>query len=135
MPVLPVDALGIGIGMDRQNLGMSFGPGRAGVNMQFTEISAEPLVGFHIQRLIAKEQNLVLRQRLMQLLDLTVAEWLRQRDAFNIGADARCDRRDTYGFIAHGMTFRWWRRRSRKTDRPHSPMHDSCFHLLRLTIC
>ena len=95
MPVLPVDALGIGIGMDRQNLRMSFGPGRAGVNMQFTEISAEPLVGFHIQRLIAKEQNLALRQRLMQLLDLTVAEWLRKRDAFNIGADARVTG-DTY---------------------------------------
>jgi hypothetical protein len=45
---------------------MSFRPRRAGVNVQFTEISAEPLVGFHIQRLIAKEQNLMLRQRLMQ---------------------------------------------------------------------
>jgi hypothetical protein len=33
-------------------------------------------VGFHIQRLIAKEQNLVLGQCLMQLLDLTVAERL-----------------------------------------------------------
>jgi hypothetical protein len=33
-------------------------------------------VGLHIQRLIAKEQNQVLRQRLMQLLDLTVAERL-----------------------------------------------------------
>src|SRR6516225_8307643 len=101
--------------MDRQNLRMSFRPGRAGVNMQFTEISAELLVGFHIQRLIAKEQNLVLRQRLMQLVDLTVAEWLRQRDAFNIGTDARCDRHDTHRFIAHGMTLRWWKRRSRKT--------------------
>src|SRR5262245_42708854 len=100
--------------MDRQNLRMSFGPGRAGVNMQFTEISAEPLVGFHVQRLIAKEQNLVLRQRLMQLLDLTVAEWLRQHDAFNIGADTRCNRRNTYGFVAHGMTFRWCQTRSRK---------------------
>jgi len=27
--MLPVDAPGIGIGMDRQNLGMSFRPGRA----------------------------------------------------------------------------------------------------------
>src|SRR5262249_20269705 len=131
VPIFPVDALGIGIGMDRQNLGMSFGPGRAGMNMQFTEISAEPLVGFHIQRLIAKEQNLVLRQRLMQPLDLTVAEWLSQCDALDIGADARCNWRDTYGFVAHGMTFRW----CRGTDRPHSRMHHSCFNLLRFTIC
>ena len=74
--MLAVDAPGIGIGMDRQNLGMSLRTGRAGVNVQFAEISAEPLVGFHIQRLIAKEQNLMLRQRLMQLFDLTVAERL-----------------------------------------------------------
>src|SRR5262245_60273164 len=99
--------------MDQQNLRMSFGPGCAGVNVQFTEISAEPLVGFHIQRLIAKERNLVLRQRLMQLLDLTVAEWLSQCDALDIGADARCNRRDTCGFVAPGMTFRWCRGRSR----------------------
>jgi WD40 repeat protein len=36
----------------------------------------------------------------MQLLDLTVAEWLSQCDAFNIGSDARRNRRDTYGFVA-----------------------------------
>src|SRR5262245_62888477 len=90
--------------------------------MQFTEVAAEPLVGFHIQRLIAEEQNLVLGQRLMQLLDLTVAERLRERDAFNIGADARRHRRDTYGFIAHGRTFRSMvETRSRKDHRPHSP--------------
>ena len=74
VPILTVNALGIGIGMDRQNLGMSFGARRVGVNMQLTEISAEPLVGFHIQRLIAKEQDLMLRQCLMQVLYLTIAE-------------------------------------------------------------
>src|ERR1700757_4230072 len=81
---------------------MTFGAGRARVNMQFTEISSESLVGFCIQRLIAEEQDLVIRQRLMQLLDLTVAERLRERGSFDIGADARRNRRDIYGFIAHG---------------------------------
>ena len=76
VPVLAVDAPGTGVCMDRQDLRMTFRPGCAGVNVQFTEISAEPLVGFHIHRLIAKEQNLVLRQCLMQLFDLTVAEGL-----------------------------------------------------------
>ena len=56
--------------------GCPFGPGVLRVNVQFAEISAEPLVGFHVHRLIAKEQNLMLRQRLMQLFDLTVAERL-----------------------------------------------------------
>ena len=64
------------------------------MNVQLTEIPAEPLVEFHIHRLIAEEQHLMLRQRLMQLLDLAVAERLGQRDAGNLGADARRHRRD-----------------------------------------
>src|SRR5262245_40024463 len=107
VPIFPVDALGTGIGMDWQDFGVSLGAGRVGVNMQFTEVAAEPLVGFHIQRLIAEEQNQVLGQRLMQLLYLMVAERLRQGDAFNIGADARRHRRHTYGFIAHSRILRW----------------------------
>src|SRR5215470_1461651 len=86
---------------------MAFRPGCAGMDVQFAEISAQPLVGVDVQRLVAKEQNLVLRQRLMQLLDLAVAERLRQRDAFDVGADARRYWRDADGFIAHGTTFRW----------------------------
>ena len=76
VPILAIDALGIGVGMDRQNLRVPFRPRRARMNVQFTKIAAEPLVRFHLQRLIAEEQNLVLRQGLMQLLDLAVAEWL-----------------------------------------------------------
>jgi hypothetical protein len=79
------------------------------MNVQFTEISAEPLMGFHIQRLVAKEQNLMLRQRLMQLLDLAVAERFRQRDALDIGADTGRDRSDADGVIAHGKaSWRDW---------------------------
>jgi hypothetical protein len=39
--------------------------------VQVAKIAAERLVAFHVERLIAKEQNLMLRQRLVQLLDLT----------------------------------------------------------------
>src|SRR5262245_15240273 len=60
MPVLAVDALRIGVGVDRQYLGMPCRPWRVGVNVQFAEIPAQPLVGFLVQRLVAKEQNLVL---------------------------------------------------------------------------
>ena len=114
MEVLAVDAPGLGVGMDRQDFGMSFRPGRAGVNVQFTEIAAEPFVGVHIHRLIAEKQHLVLRQRQVQLFDLTVAERLGQREACNVGADARCNRSDLDGFIAHGSAFRcrrrgWWK--------------------------
>jgi hypothetical protein len=40
----------------------------------------------------------------MQLLNLAVAKWLGQF-APDIGADARRNRRDTDGSVAHGMTF------------------------------
>jgi hypothetical protein len=61
-------------------------------------------MGFHVERLIAEKQHLVLRESLMQLLDLAVAEWFGQCDALDIGADARRNRRDTDGSIAHGLT-------------------------------
>jgi hypothetical protein len=63
MPILPVDAFGFGIGVDRQDLGMSLWSRRPGVDMQFAETATEPLVGVHIQRLITKEQHLMLRHR------------------------------------------------------------------------
>jgi hypothetical protein len=67
VPALAADALGIGIGVDRQYLGMPLRPREGGVNVQFSEISAHPLVSFLIHPLVAEEQDLVLRQGLMQL--------------------------------------------------------------------
>jgi len=74
--------------------------------------AGKPIVGFvgrlapekHVERLIAKEQDLMLRQRLVQLLDLVVAERLGERQAVDLGANARRDRRDVDGFVAHGVT-------------------------------
>src|SRR6266436_4719923 len=105
VPVLAADTLGVRVSMDGQDLGMPFGPRRVRVDVQFTEISAKPFMGFHVERLIAEKQHLVLREGLMHLLDLAVAERLGPRDALDIGADARRNRRDTDGSIAHGMTF------------------------------
>jgi hypothetical protein len=62
-------------------------------------------VGLNVHRLIAKEQNLVLRKRLVQLLDLAIAERIGELDAFDQSTDARRNRRDLDGFIAHGKTF------------------------------
>ena len=106
MPIFPSDALGIGVGMDGQNLGVSLRTGRVWVNVQVAKIAAQRLVAFHVERLIAKEQDLMLRQRLVQLLDLAVAEWLGERQAVDLGANARRDRRDVDGFVAHGVTSR-----------------------------
>ena len=83
---------------------MSLRTGRVRVNVQVAKIAAERLVAFHVERLIAKEQDLMLRQRLVQLLDLVVAERLGERQAVDLGANARRDRRDVDGFVAHGVT-------------------------------
>src|SRR5215470_4602286 len=104
--------------MDRQYLGVPVGPGERGVNVQFAEIAADPLVGFLIHWLIAEEQDLVLGQRLMQLLDLTVAEWLGERNAIDHGADARRNRRDHDRRITHGFTPR---RRVPRYRKPLDP--------------
>ena len=62
-------------------------------------------MAFHVKRLIAKEQDLMLRQRLVQLFDLVVAERLGERQAVDLGANAGRHWRDVDGFIAHGATF------------------------------
>jgi hypothetical protein len=61
-------------------------------------------VAFHVERLIAKEQDLMLRQRLVQLLDLAVAERLGERQAVDLGANARRDGHDIDGFVTHRAT-------------------------------
>jgi hypothetical protein len=100
----PAMAFGIGVGMDGQNLGMSLRTGRVRVNVQVAKIAAERLVGFHVERLIAKEEDLMLRPRLVQLLDLAVAERLGERQARDLRANTRRDRHDIDGFVAHRAT-------------------------------
>src|ERR1700730_6066424 len=85
---------------------MSLRTGCVRVNVQVAKIAAERLVTFLVEWLIAKEQNLMLRQRLVQLLDLAVVERLGERQAVDLGANARRDRRDVNGFVAHGATSR-----------------------------
>ena len=62
-------------------------------------------MAFHVKRLIAKEQDLMLRQRLVQLFDLAVAERLGERQTVDLGANAGRDWRDVDGFVAHGAIF------------------------------
>src|SRR5947209_3776794 len=102
VPILPGDAPGTRISVDGQDFGMTLRARGAGVNVQIAEIAAKPLVSFDVERLIAKEQDEVLRNRLMQVLDLAVAQRLGQNDAFDLGSDARRDGCDADGLIGHG---------------------------------
>src|SRR6478736_3100981 len=121
MPIFPGDAFGIGVGMDGQNLGMSLRTGRVRVNVQVAKIAAERLVTFLVERLIAKEQNLMLRQRLVQLLDLAVAERLGERQAVDLGANARRNRRPLVSMLLlplwSAAAFSWPRGSSRSCPR------------------
>src|SRR5262249_28039070 len=105
MPIFSGNALGIGVSMNWKDFGMSLRTRGVGVNVQLAKMAAERLVAFHVKRLIAKEQDLMLRKRLVQLLDLAIAERLGERQAVDLGANAGRDRRDIDGFIAHGATF------------------------------
>src|SRR5262245_27646309 len=102
MPIFSSDALGIGVSMDGKNFGMSLRTRRVWVNVQLAETAPERLVAVHVKRLIAKEQDLMLRQRLVQLFDLAVTERLGERQAVDLGANAGRDRRHVDGFVAHG---------------------------------
>jgi len=52
MPIFSGDTLGIGVGMDGKDLGMSLRTGRVRVNMQLAETAPERLVAFDVKRLI-----------------------------------------------------------------------------------
>src|SRR5256884_6328277 len=104
MPIFSGDALGIGVGMDGKDLGMSLRTGRVRVNVQLAEIAAERLVAFHVKRLIAKEQDLMLRQRQVQFLDLADAERPGERQARDLCANTPRDGHDIDGFVTHPAT-------------------------------
>src|SRR5260370_28770240 len=84
---------------------MSLRTGRVRVNVQVAKIAAERLVTFLVERLIAKKQNLMLRQRLVQLLDLAVAERLGERQAVDLSANAQRDRRGDECLVVPGVNF------------------------------
>src|SRR5215469_6501233 len=105
MPIFSGNALGIGVSMEGKALGMPLRTGRVREDVQLAKISAERLVAFHVKRLIAKEQELMLRKRLVQLLDLAIGDRFGERQAVDLGANGGRDRRDIDGFIAHGAPF------------------------------
>src|ERR1700752_3079152 len=71
------------------------------------------------QRLVAKEDHLMRDQRVVDFLDLTVAERF-QRDAGNLRADPARHRFDFNDFVSHACCYlrahpapHWWRLSSR----------------------
>jgi len=69
--------------------------------MQLAETAAEILVLVDGEVLVAKEDHQILHQRIMHLLELLVAQRLRQIDAVDLCADARRQLADFDGLIAH----------------------------------
>src|SRR5271166_1242781 len=102
MPALTGDALGVRIGMHRQDLRMPFRAWCIRMNMQFAKQAPKSLVLIEGQLLIAKEQHLMRHQRVVHLLELLVAQLFAQVDAANLRADRGRDRLHVDSLIGHG---------------------------------
>src|SRR5262245_6218821 len=71
------------------------------MNVQLAEPPTEVLLLIHIDRLIAKEDHEVLQQRAMDLVELLIAEPLRQIDPVNFRTNVGSDLAHLDGVVAH----------------------------------
>ena len=71
------------------------------MDVQLAEAAAQLLLALQRQELIAKEQHLMLHQRVVQLLELLIAEGSREIEAGNFGTDPRGRRNDRDGLERH----------------------------------
>ena len=66
---------------------MAFGRVRGRMDVQLAELAPERLLPIEVEGLVAEEQHLVLDQRVVQLLELLVAQGPAEIDAGDLGAD------------------------------------------------
>jgi len=141
MPFLAGDALRFLVGPDHENLRVTLEPSRRGrMHMQLAEAAAEILLLLGRKRLLAKEDHEVLHERVMDLLELLVAELSTEIGAENLGADGRSQFPDLDRLIAHGPPPSGHRRAATAAcsiGLPHSisAIADSprvCRHVLKL---
>src|SRR6516165_3332319 len=71
----------------------------ADVLAERTEMGGQPDLIVEADLLVAEEDDLIARKRVVQLLDLLVAERFGQIDAADLGADMRARGRGSDGFI------------------------------------
>ncbi len=65
---------------------MTLGTRRVRMDVQISEVPSEPLLLVEIDLLVAKEQDLMLRQRIMQVFDLPIAQLGGKIDVRYLGA-------------------------------------------------
>ena len=111
MPVLAGHELGLGVGVDGDDLRMALDAGNGRVDGQFAEQAPEGLVRVVVHLLVAEEEDLVAGQRLAQLGRLPVGERLAQVDAEHLGADAPGHGLHVEDFVSHGLSSYWPRKR------------------------
>src|SRR5665213_2024536 len=88
---------------------MSVGAFGVGMDRQFAEQAAERLVLIQRQFLVAKEQHLMRHQRVVDFLELLIAQWTGEVDAGDFGADGGGGGRDRDRLIGHGASPLFWR--------------------------
>src|SRR3974390_2028663 len=104
MPALAGDALGVGVRVDREDLGVALRARRIRMDVQFAEQPAERLVLIEGQLLVAKEYHLMRHQRVVHFLELLVAERPAEIDTGNFRADRRGGRLHLDGLVRHRTT-------------------------------
>ena len=103
MPGFAGDEFRLSIRVNGDDLGMVRQPGHAGMDHQRTEPPAEGLMGVMRQVLVAEEDHLMADERIVDRLELLVAELLSEVDAEDFGADPAGHRPDLDVAGLHGV--------------------------------
>src|SRR5262245_15158408 len=104
MPDLAGDVLGGFVGLDQQDFGMPLDRAPAGwMDMQLAELAAEVGVLVDAELLVSKEDHQVVHQRVVDLLELLVAQRFGQVDTVDLGADHWRHLAHLDGLVAHGV--------------------------------
>ena len=104
MPDLAGDVLGRFVGLDQQDFGMPLDRAPAGwVDVQLAELAAEVGVLVDADLLVTKENHQVVHQRVVNLLELLVAQRFGQVDTVDLGADHWRHLAHLDGLVAHGV--------------------------------
>jgi len=103
MPVLSCHEFRIFVGVDCDDLGMLGKARHATMNGQFAESPAEFFVTNMIKILITQKDDLMLHQRVVQLIDDLVRQRLGKVDTFNLRTYPRCHRLYRQDFVIHRL--------------------------------
>src|SRR5262245_58713679 len=104
MPFFTCDLAGLLVRLDDENLGMTREQNRRRrVHVELAKTATERLVLIDGQLLIAKEEQEVVHERIVDLLKLSIVERLGQIETKDLRANTRCRFAYSYSLIIHAV--------------------------------